>query len=167
MATSNHPPSTAYIYAEALTVLPVSVTTSEPVVTRTFRVRVSTLQPENYEVTGAAIVLANVRWRPTDPNAPQQPWFQVRFQDRWGEMTGASAILDSPDATPSMEAHGALREQCQLTEPCEWPITVNFVVQDDIAAEGTVDVELTASARVSLTGTSKPPKGLKVEVFAP
>ncbi|QSQ17519.1 hypothetical protein [Myxococcus landrumensis] len=143
------------------------MTNAEPIVTRTLLVRARAGQPEDFQADGQIIVKASVRWRATDPHATHQPWFQVRFEDRWGPRTGDSAILDGPEVTREMEASTGLLGACQLTQACEWPITVHFALQDNIGAEGTVDVEWSAMGRVSVEGTSDRPKGFTVEVIEP
>ncbi|AGC43413.1 hypothetical protein MYSTI_02084 [Myxococcus stipitatus DSM 14675] len=167
LATSEITPSTGYIPSKELPGAPLRVTSAEPVVIRTLLVRARAGQPEELQAEGQIIVKATVRWRSTDAHAPHQPWFQVQFEDRWGRRTGDSTILDGPEVTQEMEAGIGLREGCRLTEACEWPVTVLFALQDNIGAEGTVDVEWSATGRVSVEGTSDRPKGFTVEVLEP
>ncbi|WP_342380009.1 hypothetical protein NVS55_10635 [Myxococcus stipitatus] len=143
------------------------VTNGEPVVTRTLLIRARTERPEELLAEGQIRLKAHVHWRATDPHAPHQPWFQVRFEGRWGQQTGGSIILDGPEVTREMEAGLLLGGGCQLTEACEWPVTVHFALQDNIGAEGTVDVEWSATGLVSVEGTGERPKGFTVEILAP
>lgn len=147
---------------------PLSLTTQAPTAKRHLKVRITSEEYSFNRVEVSLTAQLTVRWKPTDPNHTEKPWFLMRLYvqpDNYGYGPEADEVLvlEEPGQPMTRQLHRYASSECKSDQGCEWTVPMELQLQPN-AAEGSVEVEWKVTAEASAEGTTTLPKGFTVQV---